>query len=188
MELLILPALVAAIILGPPVFVGGDRAYATQFWIRMPHPAKRKCWAAIFAQELVEFWARWLLTALFSAPIVLGAYAYAGEAWWFLAIVAVLLVSRFAVVELKPVLRQLELLGHAVEIVEAQRLYGAEPAYAAEEAERMRRGYGKLFSGMSKSEIMTKLRSRAGIARIAVAPFRWRINRARKQEKPGERR
>lgn len=178
--LLLLPAL-AAILLGPPVFVGGDRAYATQFWIGMPHPAKRRCWAAIFAQELVEFWARWLLTAAFSAPIVLGLHAYAGEAWWFLAIIAALLISRLAVVEVKPVLRQLELLGHAVEIVEAERLYGAGQAYAEEEAERVRRGYGKLFAGMGAAEILARLQARRGIARFAATPFRWRINRARRR-------
>ena len=69
--LMIWSALVAIVVLGPmlgivpPVRASKTRNYNGQFWIGR-HPS---CTRAIFAQEVVEWWLKWAVAALISAPV-----------------------------------------------------------------------------------------------------------------------
>lgn len=160
----------------PPVRRNSDRTANTMLSISMREPSfyvrTGQPYAAVFAQELAEWWIKWAV-ALPLGALALPWIDAAPEIKVVLAIAAPVFAYLWAV----PFKRQIELLGHAVEIVVASRTMNRD-AYIAAEAERMARGYDGMFAA---SGTASALRARLGMARVLVAILRIPI---RREERP----
>ncbi|WP_066477444.1 MULTISPECIES: hypothetical protein [unclassified Sphingomonas] len=125
--------------------------------------------AAVLAQELAEFTAKWLL-------LYLPAIAVAWLAWRHVHFIApaLILPPAFVIQRLPPLRRQLELLGHEVEAQAAELLYGTPAAEVRKwEVVALARptNYGGVFKDWSDERIGASLSARAGIARRAARLF-----------------
>jgi hypothetical protein len=175
--LLILAAILIVLAYFPIVLVGGTKAQSTQFFIRMPDRGARPAfWAARALQERVEFFIRWLVTLAIALPLLALAWTYIAGAQAYITAVFILLASAWP--KIGPALRQLEYVGHAVEVEGAIRKYGAERnAYVLSEATTMQRGYNGLFSHLTVEQVAAKVHARRPIARIFATLFGWRLAR-----------
>jgi hypothetical protein len=147
--------------LWPPVTRNGERTVNTLFHIGMKpaefYALKGEDMRAVFAQELVEWWFKWAVVFSIAGSVfwLVRDFAFAERAvlsflGWGAGIVATVLLHK-----------QVEWIGHAAEVLVANR-----PEYIAEEAARMKLGYGGMFKG---DDVEAGLRKRFWIARILIA-------------------
>jgi hypothetical protein len=151
-----------------PIRIWGN-AYQNSVWfIRMRRPVAGQFepHQSIFAQEVVEFWLRWLIACTAALPVawILRHDPMAD----YLAAVAVLLGHLLML----PLIRQIELIGHAAELVHAK----AGPEYEAVEVRGMIRNY-KCFANDTQEGLTRAVRRRFPIARLLVGLLWLRIRR-----------
>lgn len=155
-----------------PVKVTGDANQNTMWFIRMRSPEKQtQPHAAIFAQEVVEFWIKWVVAVILSAPVAYIARDNPnGWAFWVIAMMAgVALVSK---VFSKP----LELIGHAVEVNYARRYANVGDDYIGREARSMIRGYS-VFKNSTEAALIAAMEKRMGLANFLTKLLWLRIKR-----------
>jgi hypothetical protein len=144
---------------------------ANNLWgIQMRDPATQtQPHRAIFAQEVVEWWIKWAVGAILSAP---AAYYLASTEFWF---VAPMIVPVFAAIwpRFRFGQRQLELLGHAAELYVAK----ADAVYEGKEAATMQRRYDGIFAHITVEEIIKAMRRRRWLANILVNLLWLRIKK-----------
>jgi hypothetical protein len=122
---------------------------------RQPH-------AAIFAQEIAEYWMRWLVALIAAAPLVWFSWGSAISP-------AVQVLGPFALCLWPKVFgRQFELIGHAVEVAYARRHHGIGADYLQTEAEGMQRYYPE-FRDMTVPQIIAGMEARQGLAKVFLA-------------------
>lgn len=124
---------------------------------------------AIFAQEVVEWWVKWAVGAVLSAP---AAYYLASTQFWF---VAPMIVPVFAAIwpRIPFGQRQLELLGHSCELYVAK----ADAVYEGKEAATMQRGYDGIFAHMTVEQIIKAMHRRRWLAKTLVNLLWQRIKK-----------
>lgn len=154
-----------------PIRVTGVANQNTAWFIRMkPREQQTQPYAAIFAQEVVEFWLKWLVGAVASIPVAIVTRDEPnGWAFQALAIMAGTLLAR-------PFAKQLELIGHAVEVDYARRFEGVGEDYIGREARSMIRGYPQ-FRDMAEAEVVAAMEARMGLARVLRRLLWLRIRR-----------
>lgn len=118
-------------------------------------------YVAIYAQEIVEWYVKWLVALILAAPAawVLRDMPNAPVLQIGAALVATLWVRP------KPMQRQFELLGHAVEVETARRMRLRED-YPRVVARWLQVGYGKAFKSWTVERIEDALEARRGLARF----------------------
>lgn len=161
----------AAVMLGLPILglwpikITGSANQNSAWFIRMRRPERQtQPHDAIFAQEVAEWWLRWVIAFVAALPVALSG------AEPMVQIAAIL----FATLAFLPFRKQLELIGHAVELAYARWHYNAGPEYADIEARSMIRGYS-WFKSMSVAEVVDAMERRQGLAKVLLAVLWLRI-------------
>lgn len=166
----------AAVLLLPilgvwPIKFTGNANQNTLWFIRMrPRAEQTQPHAAIFAQEVVEFWLRWLVGVIASIPV--AYYTRDDPNGWSFQALAIMVGALLVI----PLTKQSELIGHAVEVDYARRYAGVGDDYAAREARSMIRGYPQ-FENMTEGEVVAAMEKRMGIARFLTRLLWLRIKR-----------
>lgn len=157
-----------------PVIVRGDGARNNLALVTMPsrqwYDREGYDYRATRAQEIVEFWLRWALALAVSAWPVWEIAAAVDDAKAGMLFSLLTIAGSAALTKLPFVEKQVELIGHAVEVIVAD-----ADGYLELEAVRMQRGYGAMFGDMSVAEIARAVRRRFGVARVLIALLRRRI-------------
>lgn len=154
-----------------PIIVRGNRNSNSPYHIilRAPdHPMfQRQSYRGVRAQEVIEYWLRWV-PAILTGAVILP----------FLPAGVPILIALFATmwVRIPALLRQLEYIGHAAEVEVAER--EGFPDYLRAEAERMWSAYDGLFQHLTVSEIAAKVNARRPIARVLLFLLQRRIGHA----------
>lgn len=164
-------ALLAPILGVWPIRFWGKSNQNSVWFIRMRRPEEQvQPHAAIFAQEVVEFWLRWLFscTAAFPAAWLLQGHEL-GQYFTVLAILSAHILNLVW-------LRQLELIGHAVELVYARKYHGTGPDYDRAEAETMARGYD-CFKDDTVDDLLAAMKRREWISIVLIRILFLRIKR-----------
>lgn len=170
--------LVAVLLLLPvagvlPIVKPGTRDMNNAYLVRL-QPADAAKWRTqsrrgVAAQEIAEWWLRWAGAAVLSAPLAwLVRDLPAAPMLQLVALFAGTLWAQIAA-------RQFDLIGHTVEIVQAER--EGRTGYASQEAARME--HGDLDGGgMTAAEILRAVDRRRWIARALLALLSRAIWRA----------
>lgn len=175
-------AIFAAVLLGSimlgawPIVRHGDETANNFALITMRPPefyqSDASLYSAVFAQELAEYTARWI------GALILGAgpaYALIDKPYgWGACALAVIVATAWTALAT----RQVELIGHATEVVQAGRCGVDREAYLAQECRSMAKGYGDAFTGMTLDQLAGRVRSRFGIARVLLAVLHVPVARA----------
>lgn len=178
--LLIHAALAALLLLAPvlgllPIIREGEdnRNFAWGITLQpRDHPNMGiQCYEGVVAQEIVEWYLRWLVALPLAAP----------AAWLLGDVPGLSIVLAFLVAMLWPrvrvLQREFEYLGHAAEVEVALRLGWSED-YPLWEARGMRTGYGATFRDLSVERIVAAMEARRPLARALLWLLRRRIGRA----------
>lgn len=173
--LAVLAALAAALVLAvwagllPPV-KAGTRDWNHRFHITMKPLGDVKYLvqprAAVLAQELAEWLGKWLVALALAAPVAVVLHHFG---LGLLTVLVAILAHSWPTWPGGQ--RQIELVGHAVEVLAAERL-GAGDDYALTEARRMMLSY-PAFAGESDAAIVRAMDRRRWIARLLLAVV-WR--------------
>lgn len=161
----------AAVMLGLPILglwpvkITGSKNQNSGWFIRMRRPRDQyQPHDAIFAQEVVEWWLRWAIAFLVALPVALSTDREA------IQLFALLLGTLLSI----PLVKQIELIGHAAELAYARKHHGAGPEYIATEARSMIEGYD-CFRDMSQAEVIAAMERRMPIAKALIALLWLRI-------------
>lgn len=159
--------------LWPPV-TSGEANQNNVFRVEMVPPREqRQPYDAILAQEIAEYWLKWVGAAILSAPV--AWYVKDIPYGWLPAILATFIATWWA----KYATGQIEYIGHAVEIEYARRHFGAGDAYEDDEVAGMIRNY-KAFEGLTPDEVKRGMRRRQWIVNALLVILALRIRTARK--------
>lgn len=154
------------------------------FLLRMPR-ADNPLWSGqsrrgVMAQEVVEQWLAAVWTVLIAAPLAFALRDLPGYG----AIPCALIVPVHAVLRRWSwSVRQLELIGHAAEVVVAEEEFG-RIGYLLGEAESVHQwhaAYGSAFAGMSIIQIADAMAARRPLARVLVRLLALSIRRINKK-------
>lgn len=129
-------------------------------------------YAAVLAQEVCEYWLR-IAGAL---PLTALVLICVDVPWMFLPVIAAA-CGMWTIIP--AAMRLCEYIGHAAEVLEANRILGrdeSDETYLMDEAGRMHRAYGGAFAHLTIPELAAKLRAQFGVARMLIALLhrRWR--------------
>ena len=175
--MLVYALIVAALLLLPvlgvlPIVISGtrDRNSAYAVWLQPPDASKWRTQSrrGVAAQEIAEWWLRWAGAAVLSAPLAWIVRDLPAAP--LMQIVALFAGTLWAQV----FARQFDLIGHTVEIVEAER--EGRAGYASQEAARME--HGDLDGGgMTAAEILRAVDRRRWLARALLALLARRVDK-----------
>lgn len=140
----------------PPVKHNSDGSTNGMLFITMRpreyYPAHNQVYEAVFAQEIAEWWLKWAVAFVLAAPVM----------YMFKFHLATVLVPMLAYCWKIPLIKQLEYIGHAVEVLVGE---DTLPNYLTIEADKMRRTY----EGMFADDIEAELQKRFGVAKTLIA-------------------
>jgi hypothetical protein len=160
--MIVLAILWVICILGPiagigPIVRRGDQSQNNLLFVTMREPswyeAHGQTYRAVKAQEIAEWWVRWLVAIPLAATSLL---IDAGPYQWALSLGAVLIASFWSVA----FYGQLDLLGRAVEVSADGR-----PGYLEAEAQRLRDGTRGTFRSVPVAQVEAMIAKRLPLAR-----------------------
>lgn len=142
-----------------PLVIKGDKIQNSPYFLKMAPREGIPYYDARLAQEKAEYWLRWVVGVLVALPTV--PFLPTGVP------IIVAMLGTMLVHPKGPFYKELELIGHTVEVVVAERA-GAPSAYIQREARDMK-GHYAVFENMSVDQIVAAMNARRWIARPLIS-------------------